>query len=74
MIIPFQQLSAAALDGLIEEFITREGTDYGEVECSLDEKVGQIKSQLRSGEVVIVYDSSAQSTSIVSRRDIGGLR
>ena len=30
MIIPWQQLPAATLDSLIESFVLREGTDYGE--------------------------------------------
>ena len=42
LVIPAEQLSADALQGLIEEFITREGTDYGEVEWSLDQKVAQL--------------------------------
>ena len=43
--IPPQQLSAEVLDALIEEYITREGTDYGEVEYSLEQKLAQVKAQ-----------------------------
>ena len=34
-IIPINKLSAAALKGVIEEFISRGGTDYGTVESSI---------------------------------------
>ncbi|WP_039913507.1 YheU family protein [Cellvibrio mixtus] len=69
MIIPYEQLSSDALQGLIEEFITREGTDYGEEELSLGVKVEQIKQQLRRREIVVVFDTASESVSILSRRD-----
>ena len=64
MLIPHRQLSAEALQGLIEEFITREGTDYGEVEVGLAEKVAQVRSQLDSGQAVIVFDPKSGTVSI----------
>lgn len=69
MIVPFQQLSLDALHGLIEEFITREGTDYGEVEVSLADKVEQVKSQLQSKEVVIVFDPVLETVTLLPRRE-----
>lgn len=69
MIIPYEQLSSDALQGLIEEFITREGTDYGVEEMSLSTKVEQIKLQLKHREVVVVFDLASESVSILSRRD-----
>lgn len=67
MIVPFQQLSLDALHGLIEEFITREGTDYGEVEISLADKVEQVKSQLQSKDVVIVFDPVMETVTLLPR-------
>lgn len=69
MIIPVEKLSTDAVHGLIEEFITREGTDYGEVEFSLSDKVEQVKTQLANGEVVVVFDAVLESVSIKTRRD-----
>lgn len=69
MIIPVEKLSAEAVQGLIEEFITREGTDYGAVEFSLEDKVEQVKDQLLGGEIVVVFDAVQESVSIKSRRD-----
>ncbi|MCE3254450.1 MAG: hypothetical protein K0Q67_3470 [Cellvibrio sp.] len=69
MIIPYEQLSSDALQGLIEEFITREGTDYGIEEVSLSIKVEQIKVQLSRREVVVVFDVASETVSILSRRD-----
>lgn len=56
MQIPPERLSAAALRGIIEEFITREGTEYGAREVSLETKVAQIAAQIQRGEVVIEFD------------------
>ncbi|GGY67976.1 UPF0270 protein YheU [Cellvibrio zantedeschiae] len=69
MIIPHEQISADALQGLIEEFITREGTDYGEMEVSLSQKVAQVKRQLTQGEIVIVFDPATESVSILTKHD-----
>ena len=69
MIIPYEQLSSDALQGLIEEFITREGTDYGEEEIPLNIKVEQIKQLLKHREVVVVFDTANESATILPRRD-----
>jgi len=69
MIIPYKQISPEALQGLIEEFITREGTDYGEVEFSLAQKVKQVEQQLARGEIVIAFDSATESVSILSKHE-----
>ena len=67
IVVPFEQLSPEALDGLIEAFIAREGTDYGAVEMSMAEKVEQVRAQLRSGEAVIVFDLVTETCTILPR-------
>ncbi|STT24493.1 Uncharacterised protein family (UPF0270) [Klebsiella pneumoniae] len=47
MIIPWQDLDPETLDNLIESFVLREGTDYGEYERSLADKVADVKQQLK---------------------------
>ena len=53
MIIPWQDIAPETLENLIREFVLREGTDYGTVEISLQDKVDQVKTQLEKGEAVI---------------------
>lgn len=65
-----QSLSAAALEGLVDEFITREGTDYGAREHSLEEKRGSVLRQLARREVMIVFDFESESTTIISREEL----
>jgi uncharacterized protein YheU (UPF0270 family) len=64
MIIPHRMLSPDALCGVIEAFITREGTDYGLHEVPLATKVAQVRDQLDAGTAVIVYDEATDSCTI----------
>ncbi|MCF6337953.1 MAG: YheU family protein [Gammaproteobacteria bacterium] len=66
MIIPHQELSPDALQALVEEFVTRSGTDYGNCEASLTEKVQQVVRQLEKGEAVIVYDTAMETCNITT--------
>ncbi len=64
VVIPHQELSPDALRGVIESFVLREGTEYGEREFSLDEKVAHVMRQLERGEARIVFDLVSQSVDI----------
>ena len=64
MIIPHEMVSLEALQGVIEAFVTREGTDYGTQDVSLATKVWQVRQQLDAGTVVIVYDEATESCTI----------
>jgi uncharacterized protein YheU (UPF0270 family) len=65
--IPHGELSPAALRGVIESFVLREGTDYGVHELSLEQKVARVLRQLESGEARIWFDPVSQSVEIRTR-------
>lgn len=65
MIIPWNELSTEALDNLIESFVLREGTDYGIQEKTLEQKVADVKKQLKSGEAVLVWSELHESVNIM---------
>ena len=67
--IPYDQLSPEALNGVIEEFVTRDGTDYGEIEVSLENKINQVLNQLKSGKAVIVFDPESETCNILKSND-----
>lgn len=67
--IPHDQLSPEALHGLIEEFVTRDGTDYGEVEIPLETKISQVLNKLGSGNAVIVFDPKTETCTILRGDD-----
>ncbi|WP_226647680.1 YheU family protein [Microbulbifer variabilis] len=70
MIIPFKQLDPNTLQSLLEEYATREGTEYGEREVELPEKVASLRRQLQSGEVVIWFDPGEESVNLVLAEDL----
>ena len=72
MIIPWQDLSPETLDNLIESFVLREGTDYGEHERSLEQKVNDVKRQLKSGDVVLVWSDLHETVNIMPRNAFHG--
>ncbi|CAH9064534.1 hypothetical protein PSECIP111951_03376 [Pseudoalteromonas holothuriae] len=67
MIIPYQQLNQATLENLIEHYVLREGTDYGEQEFSTEAKIEHVKSQLKNGDALIVFSELHESVNIVSK-------
>ncbi|HCF58432.1 MAG TPA: hypothetical protein DFS52_10620 [Myxococcales bacterium] len=62
--VPHRRLAAETLQKLIEEFVTRDGTDYGEQEASLERKVEDVRRQLERGEAVVLFDSESGSTHV----------
>ena len=66
MIIAYQKLSAEALRGVIEEFVTRDGTEQTDVAT----KIAQVKRQLELGKAVIVYDPQMKSCTIMPAEDV----
>src|SRR6185369_17547068 len=65
--VPVERISREALDGLIEEFVTRDGTDYGLQERTLEEKKRAVARQLDRGEVVILFDPESETCNIVPK-------
>ena len=70
--VPPDSLSREALRALIEEFVTRDGTDYGAVERSLDEKVAAVRVQLARGEVRIVFDPESETITLITAERLRG--
>jgi uncharacterized protein YheU (UPF0270 family) len=64
--VPYTALSAPILRAVVESFVLREGTDYGERELSLDEKVARTIAQLKRGEASIVFDPVSESVTILA--------
>jgi uncharacterized protein YheU (UPF0270 family) len=73
LLIAPETLSQSALGGLIEEFVTRDGTDYGCDEVSLPKKVAQVRQQLARGELAIVFDEDSESVSLMTREQLAAV-
>jgi len=70
MLIPYQDLDLDTLHNLIEYFILREGTDYGEQEISLLEKTEKVFQQLKEGTVVILYSELSESVTLIHKNQL----
>ncbi len=67
VVVPHTELAPELLKAVVESFVLREGTDYGEKEVSFEAKVARVIAQLRSGEATILFDPQSESVTIASR-------
>ena len=65
-VVPYRALSPEALRGVVEEFVTRDSTDYGDAWVSLEDKVQQVVARLRRGEAVLLFEPDTGRTHIVA--------
>ena len=65
--VPPERLQAEVLNALLEEYASRDGTDYGEREVSLLGKVQSLTAQIERGELAILYDSDSEQWDLVPR-------
>jgi hypothetical protein len=72
--VPAEDLAPETLRALIEAFVNREGTDYGAVERTLEQKVADVRRQLERGEARIVFDPATQSVTLLPVARSGGGR
>ena len=63
-VIPINRLSHEALQGVIEEFVSRQGTDYGEIEVSPETKFRQVRHRLETGLAVLIFDDQTETTNM----------
>ena len=72
MLIPWQDIESETLNNLIEHFVLREGTDYGQEEVTLADKVAAVQRQLQRGEAVIVFSELHETINIMPRQELLG--
>jgi len=63
--IPYDQLNSETLRQLIQEFVSRDGADWGDAGCTLEDKVEQVLQQLKSKQVKVVFDLKSQTANLV---------
>ena len=66
--VPLDKINPDTLKNLIAEFVTREWSESGDSEISLESKVEQVLVQLRNGQAKVVFDLASDTCNIVSRR------
>lgn len=69
--VPYTELSPDLLHAVVESFVLREGTDYGEQELSLDAKVARVIEQLKRREIKIIFDPKSDSVTLIPGQSNG---
>ncbi|MFF7708976.1 YheU family protein [Pseudomonas sp. NPDC007930] len=69
MIIPFDALEPDTLTRLIEDFVTRDGTDNGD-ETPLQTRVLRVRQALAKGQAFIVFDGESQQCQLLAKHDV----
>mgnify|MGYP003674238934 CR=1 FL=1 len=65
--VPFQRLSEEVLAALLEEFASRDGTDYGHYELTLADKVARLRGQLQDRRLFLLYDGESEQWDLLPR-------
>ena len=65
VLVPFQRLKMEVLQALLEDYATRDGTDYGERELTTQDKVDRLRHQLGAGDLQILYDADSEQWDLV---------
>jgi hypothetical protein len=63
--VPYERLDPDTLRKMVQEFVTRDGADWGDPGCTLEDKVEQVLRQLRSRKVKVVFDLASQTANLV---------
>jgi uncharacterized protein YheU (UPF0270 family) len=64
--VPYLGINPETLRNMIEEFVSRDGADWGEAGGSMEAKIKQVLRQFESGKIKVVFDLTSQSANIVS--------
>lgn len=67
--VPYKEISPDALQGLLEDFVTRQGYDTTDVESGLEDLTQQVRQQLVKGELSIVFDPVTESVTILTKQE-----
>jgi uncharacterized protein YheU (UPF0270 family) len=65
VLVPFARLEVEVLQALLEDYATRDGTDYGDRELTTQEKVDRLQRQLGAGDLQILYDADSEEWDLV---------
>lgn len=66
--VPYDQINPDTLRRMIQEFVTRDGADWADAGCTLEDKVEQVLQQLRSKKVKVVFDQTSQTANLIACR------
>jgi len=69
MLIPWQQLQADTLNNLLEDFVTRDGSDNGD-ETPVNVRVERARRALEKGTAVIAFDPASGQCQLLLKSQV----
>lgn len=73
-LVPVEQIPKDLLNKLLDSFISREGTDYGTIELSIEEKRINLKKLLTTKEAFIAFDGESETFNLLSKSEVKHLK
>jgi uncharacterized protein YheU (UPF0270 family) len=68
--VPLERVDAGVLNSMLEDYASRDGTDYGARELELGEKVASLRAQLGNGSLAIVYDLASEQWDLLPQEQL----
>jgi len=68
--VPYTEIEPATLRAIIDDLVTRDGTDYGDVEKTLEQKANALMRQLELGEAKLVVDLTTETIGLMTAADL----
>lgn len=69
VLVDHRALAPETLRALVEDFVTRDGTDYGESEVPVASRVRRVMTQLDRGEAVVTFDPASETVTLLPAND-----
>jgi hypothetical protein len=66
--VPYERINAETLKKMVQEFVTRDGADWGDAGCTLADKVEEVLQQLKSRKIQVVLDLKSQTANFIPCR------
>lgn len=64
--VAYSELDPQTLRNVIDDLVTRDGTDYGAVEKTLEQKAAALMRALERGEAKLMFDPGTETIGLMS--------
>ena len=68
--VPYTELAPDTLQRIIADLVTRDGTDYGAVERTFEQKAAELLRQLQCGEAKLVFDLATETIGLMTSAEL----
>ena len=66
-LIPYDSLAPDTLETILDDIVSRDGTDYGDYELSVAQKRQQALQSLKKGEAVLLFDTESETIKMIRK-------